>query len=75
MSAYERSGVSRGADPASNGTHHSVGISKRPEQIHPKAPLLGLSALTRKGVDMDRSLVARVVEDYKEANRRAGGTA
>ena len=75
MSAYERSGVSRGADPASNGTHHSVRISKRPEQIHPKAPLLGLSALTREGVPVDRSLAARVIEDYKEADRRAGRTA
>jgi hypothetical protein len=43
MSAYERSGVSRGADPASNGTHQSVGIFKRSEQIVPKAPYKGLS--------------------------------
>jgi hypothetical protein len=38
MSAYERSGVSRGADPASNGPSQGGGISKRTEQIHPKGP-------------------------------------
>jgi hypothetical protein len=37
-SAYERSGVSRGADPASNGPLLREGISKWPEQIYPKAP-------------------------------------
>jgi len=57
MSAYERSGVSRGADPASNGPSQSGGIPKRTEQIHPKAPLCGVFWR----LDVNGALIERVV--------------
>ena len=41
----------------------------------PLSPFSGLSALTRSGLDVDGPPAACVVEDYKEANRRAGRTA
>jgi hypothetical protein len=45
--AHERSGVSRGADPTSNGLFQSERISKRSEQIYPKAPFGVFGRLVR----------------------------
>jgi hypothetical protein len=64
-SAYERSGVSRGVDPASNGPFQSGGIVKRPEQIHPKAP----SGVFWR-LDMDRTIMQSVVQNDVKVDRR-----
>ena len=64
-SAYERSGESRGADPASNGPFRSEGISKRSEQIYPKAPFWGFWRL-----GMNRTVIERVVHDDVEVDSR-----